>query len=111
MGMRIARWRMTVATIAAAGVLVAACTSASSGTGSSGAPSSGSSSSSGAGSSVASLPAEQIASKAINSLREAKSFRVAGTMVEGTDRTDIDLGLTDTGSAGTVAVSGTEVQV
>jgi hypothetical protein len=57
------------------------------------------------------LPAEQIASKAIASLRQAKSFRVAGTVVEGTDRTDVDLGLTDTGSAGTVGVSGTEVQI
>ena len=50
-------------------------------------------------------------SKAIASLRSAKSFRVVGTVVEGADRTDIDLGLTDTGSAGTVAVSGTEIQV
>ena len=57
------------------------------------------------------MPAEQIASKAIASLRQAKSFRVAGTVVEGTDRTDVDLGLTDTGSAGTVGVSGTEVQI
>jgi hypothetical protein len=57
------------------------------------------------------LPAEQIASKAIASLRQAKSFRVAGTVVEGSDRTDVDLGLTDTGSAGTVGVSGTEVQI
>ena len=97
--------------IAAAGVIVAGCSSASSGTGSSGAPSPGSSSSTAAGSDIASLPAEQIASKAIASLRGAKSFRVAGTVVEGADRTDIDLGLTDTGSAGTVAVSGTEVQV
>ena len=107
--MRKARGRIRVATIAAAGVIVAGCSSASSGTGSSGPPTSGSSSSS--GSDIASLPAEQIASKAVASLRAAKSFRVAGAIVEGADRTDIDLGLTDTGSAGTVAISGTEVQV
>ena len=106
------RGRITVATIAAAGVIVAGCSSSSSGTGSSGAPGSGSSSTSNsAASGIASLPAEQIASKAIASLRQATSFRVAGTVVEGTDRTDVDLGLTDTGSAGTVGVSGTEVQI
>lgn len=106
-----ARARITVAAIAAASVILAGCSSASSGTGSSGAPGSSRSSSSFTGSDIASLPAEQIVSKAIASLRSAKSFRVAGTVVEGADRTDIDLGLTDTGSAGTVAVSGTEVQV
>jgi len=106
-----ARGRITVAAIAAASVILAGCSSASSGSGSSGAPGSSSSSSSSTASDIASLPAEQIVSKAIASLRGAKSFRVAGTVVEGADRTDIDLGLTDTGSAGTVAVSGTEVQV
>ena len=110
--MHTSRGRITVATIAAVGVIVAGCSSSSSGTGASGVPRSGSNSSStSAGSDIASLPADQIASKAIASLREAKSFRVAGSVVAGTDRADVDLGLTDTGSAGTVAVSGTEVQV
>jgi hypothetical protein len=106
-----ARGRIAVAAIAAASVILAGCSSASTGTGSSGAPGSSSSSSSSTGSDIASLPAEQIVSKAIASLRSAKSFRVVGTVVEGADRTDIDLGLTDTGSAGTVAVLGTEIQV
>lgn len=106
-----ARGRITVAAIAAASVILAGCSSASTGTGSSGAPGSSSSRASSTGSDIASLPAEQIVSKAIASLRSAKSFRVVGTVVEGADRTDIDLGLTDTGSAGTVAVSGTEIQV
>jgi hypothetical protein len=78
-----ARERITVAAIAAASVILAGCSSASSGTGSSGAPGSSRSSSSFPGSDIASLPAEQIVSKAIASLRSAKSFRVAGTVVEG----------------------------
>ena len=60
---------------------------------------------------VASLSADEIVSRAIAALREAKSFRVAGTIVEGTDRTDVNLGLSDTGSAGTVTVSGADIQV
>ena len=74
-----ARGRITVAAIAAASVILPGCSSASSGTGSSGAPSPSSSSSSSTGSDIAALPAEQIASEAIASLRGAKSFRVAGT--------------------------------
>ena len=110
--MRTTRGRLTVATITAVGVVVAGCSSSNSGTGSSGSPSaSGGASSSSAGSGIASLPAQQIVSKAMASLRQAKSFRVAGTVVEGTDRTDVNLGLTDTGSAGTVGVSGTQVQL
>jgi hypothetical protein len=111
--MRIVGGRITVTAIIAAGVIVAGCSSSKSGTGSSGAPSSASSSSSASISSgdIASLSADEIASKAIDALRQAKSFRVAGTIVDSGERTDANLGLTATGSAGTLVVSGAEIQV
>jgi uncharacterized lipoprotein YajG len=108
--MRIVGGRITVAAIAAASVILAGCSSTKSGTGSSGAPNSASASSSAAGN-IASLSADEIASQATAALREATSFRVAGTIVAGTDRTDVNLGLSDTGSAGTVVVSGADIQV
>ena len=108
--MRIVGGRITVAAIAAASVILAGCSSTKSGTGSSGAPNSASASSSAAGN-IASLSADEIASQATAALREATSFRVAGTIVAGTDRTDVNLGLSDTGSAGTVIVSGADIQV
>ena len=63
--MHTSRGRITVATIAAAGVIVAGLSSSKSGTGSSGAASSASSSSSSSGD-IASLSADEIASEAIH---------------------------------------------
>jgi hypothetical protein len=110
--------RLTAVAIAAAAmsVAVAGCASSSSGSGSGGgsgsASLSSSASSSGTGGDIASLSATEIVARAAAALKAAKSVRVVGSGADSDGKQiQLNFGLTDTATAGTIGQDGVTIDI